>query len=200
MRGPPMPANSMPARRAFSAAIRWAASRSPEASPATMPTRRCLAIGLADDAALRAGEEFEKLAHLRAGRHLRFQLGASLLQTESAAIQRAVGTLQPGDLFGRKAAALEPFAIDAVRLRHVAGRGDIVRQILRQVRSHAGEGVSADMDELVHERRRTEDRPVAYGYVPGELTGVREYGVVANLAIVREVHVGHDPIVVADAC
>src|SRR5436190_14048979 len=127
MRGPPMPANSMPARRALSAAIRWAASRSPEASPATMPTRRCFAIALADDAALRAGQELEKLAHLRARGHLRFELGASLLEAEPVAIERAVGALQSGDRLGRKAAALEAFAVDAVGLRHVAGRSHIGR-------------------------------------------------------------------------
>src|SRR5438132_2488914 len=161
MRGPPMPANSMPARRAFSAAIRWAASRSPEASPATMPTRRCFAIGLADNAALTAGQEFENLAHRRTGCDLGLELGTRLLEAEPAAVKRAVGALQPGNRLGRKAAPLQAFAVDAVRPRHVASRGDIGRQILRQVRSHAGEGVRANMDELVDQRRRTEDRPVA---------------------------------------
>src|SRR6266404_3703702 len=160
MRGPPMPANSIPARRAFSAAIRWAASRSPEASPATMPTRRCFAIDLADDAALAAGEEFEELAHLRAGGHLGFELDARLLEPEAAAIERAVGAFQAGNRLGRKAAPLEAFAVDAIGLRHVAGRGDVGRQILRQVSSHAGEGMRPDVDELVDERGRAEDRPV----------------------------------------
>src|SRR5438309_11343588 len=97
MRGPPMPANSIPGLRAFSAAIKWAASRSPEASPATMPTRRCFAIELADNAALAAGQEFENLAHLRTGCGLRLELGTRLLEAEPAAIKRAVGALQPGN-------------------------------------------------------------------------------------------------------
>src|SRR5260370_23258690 len=129
MRGPPMPANAMPARRAFRAAIRWAASRSPEASPATMPTRRYLAIELTDDAALAAGQEFEKLAHLRAARRLRLELATRLLQAQAAAIERAVGALEGGDRLGRKAAALEAFSGDAVGPRHVSRRGDIRRQI-----------------------------------------------------------------------
>jgi hypothetical protein len=44
MRGPPMPANMIMRRRAFSAAMRCAARRSLEASPATMPTRSSSAI------------------------------------------------------------------------------------------------------------------------------------------------------------
>ena len=36
-------------------------------------------------------------------------------------------------------------------------------------------------------------------HVAGELRVVREHGVVADLAVVRDVDVGHDPVVVADA-
>ena len=46
---------------------------------------------------------------------------------------------------------------------------------------------------------RAEDHPVADVHVAGELACVGEDGVVADLAVVREVHVGHDPVVVADA-
>src|SRR5207247_8514625 len=125
MRGPPMPANSIPGLRAFSAAIRWAASRSPEASPATMPTRRCRAIVLADDAALAAVEKFEDVAHRAALRDLGFERLAWRFQAETAAVERAVGALESRDGVGRKAAALQAFAVDAVGTRHVAaGRGE----------------------------------------------------------------------------
>src|SRR5687767_15148048 len=102
MRGPPMPPNSMPRRRAFSAAMRCAASRSPDASPATMPTRRMVST-LADDSALRAGQEPQYLAHLRAVARLRLELGARLLQREAAPVERAVGALQRVDRLGREA-------------------------------------------------------------------------------------------------
>ena len=48
-------------------------------------------------------------------------------------------------------------------------------------------------------REAAEDRPVADRDVAGELACVGEDGVVADLAVVREVHVGHDPVVVAQA-
>src|SRR5438132_3515049 len=199
MRGPPMPANSIPGLRAFSAAIRWAASRSPEASPATMPTRRCRAIVLADDAALAAVEKFEDVAHRAALRDLGFERLACLFQAETAAVERAVGALQAGDRLGRKAAALQAFAVDAVGTRHVARRHDEGGQVLRQIGAHAGERVRADVHELVHQGRRAEDRPVADGDMAGELAGIGEHRMAADLAVVGEVHVGHDPVVVAEA-
>src|SRR5258708_3154664 len=204
MRGPPMPANSIDGWRAFSAAIKCAASKSPEASPATLPTRTCrgcssLLILLADDAAFTASEKFEDVAHLGALRDLGFQRLARLLQAETAAIQRAIGAFEAGDGFGRKAAALEAFAVDAVGTGHVAGGGDERRQVLRQIRAHAGKGVRADMHELVDQRRGAEDRPVAHRDVAGELAGGGEDRVAADLAVVRGVHVGHDPGVAAEA-
>src|SRR5260221_7006293 len=189
--GPPMPANSIDGWRAFSAAIRCAASKSPEASPATMPTRTCrgcssLLILLADDAAFTASEKFEDVVHLGAAGYLLAQLEASLLKAETAAIQRAIGALEAGDGFGRKAAALEAFAVDAVGTRHVAGGGDERRQVLGQIGAHAGEGVSADVHELVDQRRGAEDRPSPHRDVAGQLAGTGEDLVVANPAVVRE--------------
>src|SRR5438874_6075348 len=134
MRGPPMPANSIPGVRAFSAAIRWAASRSPEASPATMPTRSCRAMVLADDAALAAVEKFQDLAHLRTLGDLALELTARFLQSKAAAVERTVGALKTGDCLGAEAAALQPLAVDAVGAGHVAGGGDERRQVLRQIR------------------------------------------------------------------
>src|SRR5205823_14667789 len=114
MRAPPMPANSAFGRRRLSAAMRCEASRSPEASPATMPTRKGLAIGLADDAALGAPEKLHQLAHMAAVAHLRLELRVRLGKRKTAAVERAVGALQPGDVVGSEAAALEPFAVDAI--------------------------------------------------------------------------------------
>src|SRR5690349_17999526 len=106
MRGPPMPAKSMSVRLRLSAAITCEARRSPEASPATMPTRRCRGrlssprrsspIGLADNAALGAVEKLHQLAHVRAFGDLRFELAPGVGEREAVAIQRTVGALEPG--------------------------------------------------------------------------------------------------------
>ena len=48
-------------------------------------------------------------------------------------------------------------------------------------------------------RDRRRGSPSRRRDVAGELAGVGEDGVVADLAVVRDVHVGHDPVVVAEA-
>src|SRR3982750_3420039 len=116
--GPPMPAKSRPGRRAFSAAMRCAARRSPEASPATMATR---GIGLADDAALARVEEFDEGAYRRTARRLLLELLARCFERKAGAVKRPVGALQAHDVLRRKPAPPQALAVDAVRLRHVAG-------------------------------------------------------------------------------
>jgi hypothetical protein len=58
--------------------------------------------------------------------------------------------------------------------------------------------VRADPAELMHRREAAKYRIVSNVHMAGQLGVVREYGVIADLAVVREMHVGHDPVVVAD--
>src|SRR6185436_10375597 len=53
-----------------------------------------------------------------------------------------------------------------------------------------------DMHELVHQRHAAEDHPVADGHMAGELNAVGEDGLAADLAVVRDVRIGHDPVLV----
>ena len=57
----------------------------------------------------------------------------------------------------------------------------------------------ADVAELMHPGIAAENCPVVYMHVPPKLRIVGEDRPVAHLAIVRDMHVGHDPVVVADA-
>jgi hypothetical protein len=57
--------------------------------------------------------------------------------------------------------------------------------------------VRADAHELVHAGQTTQDHPVPHMHMAGQLHVVGQDGVVADLAIVGHVHVGHDPVVVA---
>ena len=81
----------------------------------------------------------------------------------------------------------------------VAGRSDEGRHVLREARLEAGHRVCADAHELVHARQAAQEHPVAEVHVPGQLHGVGQDQVAAELAVVRDVHVGHDPVVVAQA-
>src|SRR6185503_8756621 len=202
MRGPPMPAKSTGLRRAFSASMSGAAIWSPEASPATMAMRRRSAATvrhLADDSALARGDEPEERPHLGRRRALGLERRLGLLQAETLAIQRLERALEPLDRLRREAAPLEAFLVDA----HGSGRrarGHHVRgDILRQGGPHAGKGVRADADVLVHEGVAAEDRPVADRHVAGELGDVVEDRLATHLAIVRQVHVSHDPVLVPQA-
>jgi uncharacterized protein (DUF2336 family) len=59
--------------------------------------------------------------------------------------------------------------------------------------------VGADAHELMNHREAAEDGPVANMHMAGELGVVGEDGTVADLAIMRQMHIGHDPVVVAQA-
>ena len=124
---------------------------------------------------------------------------AGLVERQAVAIQRLVGPLDGGDAFCAKTPALEAFAVDAVGRGRVAGHRDKRRQILQQHRADATEAVRADADELMHAGETTEDRPVAHRHVAGQRRVVGEDRVVADHAVMGDMHVGHDPVVVADA-
>src|SRR5437764_15473866 len=98
-----MPANSIGRRRDLSAAMRCAASRSPEGSAATMPMRKGPAIALAQDSALRVGEEVQDVAHFGAAGGLRLELGARLLERQLAAVEDPIGPLEREQGLGREA-------------------------------------------------------------------------------------------------
>ncbi|MNR10881.1 hypothetical protein D3C85_1271540 [compost metagenome] len=55
------------------------------------------------------------------------------------------------------------------------------------------------MAELVHAGKAAQDHPVTDVHVAGQRRVVGEDGVVADLAVVRQMDIGHDPVVVADA-
>ena len=50
----------------------------------------------------------------------------------------------------------------------------------------------------MHHREAPQNHPVTHVHVTGQLRVVGEDGVAANLTIVGQMHVSHDPVVVAD--
>ena len=61
----------------------------------------------------------------------------------------------------------------------------------------AGHDVCADATELVHAGQATDDGPVVDLHMAGQRGVVGKDGVAADLHVMGEVHVGHDPVVVA---
>src|SRR5882672_5132854 len=154
---------------------------------------------LANDAPLRALEKLDEHLELRRLRGLACDLAPRFLEREAGPVESLVGALDRGDLRRRETATFQPFAVDSERLRRIAGGHHIRRQILQQHRRDTGDRVRADRYELVRA-----GKPAEHGIVPDlDVTGKRRHigkdRVVADPAVVRDMHVGHDPVVVADA-
>src|SRR5690606_14013718 len=151
--GPPTPANSASGKRCLSSRTRPAASRSPEASPATRANRRGrpapAMTASAQQAALAALDELEHQLHV-----LRFagalgQLRAGLGQGFAGHVQGAVGALDRRDALGIEAAALQAFAVDAARRGVTVGYHQEGRHVAVDQAAHADEGMRTDGAELV---------------------------------------------------
>ena len=52
--------------------------------------------------------------------------------------------------------------------------------------------------ELMNHGKAPQNDPVTHVHMPGQLSAVGKDGVVAHLAIMGQMHISHDPVVVAD--
>src|SRR5690606_23877275 len=129
----------------------------------------------------------------------RGDLPCRLIDLEIAPIQDLVRLFQGGDGVGRVAAPVEPFAVDAHGPEGIARPDDIARKDLTDGAGTAYHAVVADAHELVYGRRSAQYGPVIDVDMTGQLNAVGDDRVIGDLAIVRNVHIGHDPVVVAHA-
>src|SRR6266851_4298295 len=156
--GPATPKNFASGARRRSALMRSAPKVSPDASPATRPTRSGTDIAnrnerwkaccsyLPNDAAFAALDEFNEGPdlHLGLGHFLEFL--KSRLQFKPRAVQQSVRAAYVQDLLGSEAPPLQAYPVDAVRHRrpsdrqhigrNIAGHGGVVRN--ETVRAHLG--------------------------------------------------------------
>src|SRR5881396_3446750 len=166
-----------------------------------MPTTTgLLSTALADDAALRALEEIDEHLQLRRLRGLACNLAPRFGERETGPVEGLVGAFDCGDFCRGEAAPLQPFTVDSERLRRIAGGHDVRRQVLQQDRRDPGDRVRADRDELMGSGKAAQHGVVADLDVTGKSRHIGEDRVVADLAVMRDMHVGHDPVVAADAC
>src|SRR5205085_1794339 len=100
----------------------------------------------------------------------------------------------------RDAAAHEPDRVGAENARGPAADGARVRQrVLRHHRIAADEAVRSDAAELVDGRSRADVRVVLDGDVAAERRMRTENRVVADVAVVGHMDVGHEDVAIADA-
>ena len=59
-------------------------------------------------------------------------------------------------------------------------------------------GMSANTHKLMRHGEATQDHPVIHDHMAGQLGVVGENRVIAHNAVVRQMHVRHDPVVVTD--
>src|SRR3569623_1752617 len=189
-RGPAMPKISAVGKCCLSASMRPAPSRSPEASPATSAMRRVMNSAQAAAAGL-----FQEADHLL---HLRCRLRECILLGEIAAVKKLVGAAQLSNGLGAETAAAQTLDVEAVRRGRMARHHHERRHILGDAAAERGEAVLAETAELMYLAEAAKDHVILDHHMAGQRGIVGEDGVVADQAIVSEVHVGHDPIVVAD--
>src|ERR1700754_5195668 len=205
MREPPMPTKLASGKRRRSAAIRSPPSWSPDSSPARMamtgePVVRVGAMSLPRERTLATVEEGEHFAHVLAFLRLHFQLLAGFGQRQTGHEQRAIGPLDGADAGGVEAAALQALAVDAAwAAAGLIGHHHEGRDVRAHQAAHADERMRSHLAELVHARIPGEDRPVADLRMTGQRGVVGEHHVVAHDAVVGDVDIGQQPVVVAHA-
>ena len=99
-----------------------------------------------------------------------------------------------------EAAPLQSDGIQPIGMRATLGRGFGKRQhIARNGCAAADKSIFSDAHKVMHRAQRSHRRPVFYYHVPSERRRVGHDYVIADLAIVRNVRIGHDQVVAAHA-
>src|SRR3989344_5141692 len=198
--GPPIPSKEMPGTRALSTRIKPAPRASPDASPATTPMRifGMVRADSADDAALRCLDEVDKIIYLSAFFSQRRQLRDGLLQQQAGLVEYFERASQRFNGRYGKLPALESADIESMRFGGISRRQQIRGDILECHRGDAGHGVSAHATELMNHGKATEDDIILDGDMPRQAGAVGENRMIADTAVVRDMTIRHDEIVMAD--
>ena len=182
MRGPPMPSATSSGQRARRLASSEPASRSPEASPATIAKRGASGF-IRRESTQRA---MPRLAEARKSPTRRTSSAASGTASASAAILRArvvegqavaieqpVHLLDRADALGREAAPAHALGVEAAHRERMAVDHHERRHVLRDVALEADHRVRADANELEQAALAADDRPVAELDVAGQARNSR---------------------------
>src|SRR5208282_1840719 len=149
---------------------------------------------------LRRLHEADQHLHILAAVGLGLQLGERLRGVELGGEQNLISVMDPADALAAEAAAFEADFVQPEGVGVAFGRGEREGQnILRNGSAAPDVGMRADAHELVDRAERSDHGPVFHGYVAAQGRSVREDGVVADHAVVRDVGVGHDQRVASDA-
>src|SRR5690606_12551924 len=197
MRGPPTPTKRTSGCWVLSACIRPEPRMSPEASPATSATNRGRDTS-AGDATAGCLDRVSEQRHFGDHFGITSQFGKCLLDGKPLAVDDLVGVTQGGDGLGTETPTAHAFEIHAARRCRIAKHRNKGRYILADSGAHAGKAEGADMAVLVHQRIAGKDRPIADMHVTGKRRVVDQNAVVGNDAVMANMCIGHDQVVITD--
>src|SRR5579883_317996 len=154
---------------------------------------------LPDDASRGAADEVDEQTYCGLLARGRLEPLECFAQLQVAAVNGAVGLADGADLLLREPPALETFGIHRVRFAGITGDHDVGRHITGDDRPAREKCVRPDLAMLMHGRQATENDPIADLHVPAQGDAVGEDRVASHEAVVRDMRVGHEEIIIADA-
>jgi len=149
--------------------------------------------------AIRCTQEIEQFVNGFLVAVILFDANNRTLQIELRTIEASICASQLRDGFVAEAASPEPLRVDAVRARGIASRNHERWYVLQADRTYTSNAVGTDTTELVNQREATKYCVRPDVYMPCQTGAVRENCVVIYVAVVGDMHVGHEKIIVTDS-
>ena len=85
-----------------------------------------------------------------------------------------------------------------MRLSIISGRCNVGRNVFKNHRPNSRNNVGANPAKLMHQCKTAKNGVIMDLHVTGQRAVVSHYRVIPNLAVVSDVHVGHNPVVVCN--
>lgn len=161
---------------------------------------QCYAVKLsaAYDAALRSLDEVDNLADYVGLLELGLNILESLCGVHLAKVEAAIDILGLGDLGCGVSVPFETDDVEPLESGRLSAYHRERRDILAEACAALHHCVAPDAGELVAERASAYDGEVRALNLASELASVRHYDVVAENAIVANMAIGHNEVVVSD--
>jgi hypothetical protein len=105
--------------------------------------------------------------------------------------------LDIANLLRRKVPTLQAFTVNPLRARRLTGYHRVGRNVTADPGVHAKKGMRANPAKLMGAGKSCTYHPVTHMNMTGERRVIRHDGFVANYAVMRDMTVGHDQVVVA---
>src|SRR5690625_2904331 len=113
-----------------------------------------------------------------------------------ASIEQFIGFFDCRDRCWIKSSTTQAFGVDTNRSKGIASTNGIGGNILADGTGATYHAVRTNPDKLMHCRQATQHNPVSNMNMACQLNPVRHNGVATNLAIVGDMNISHNPVIV----